>query len=163
MQLYKLTEEYAQAMAAMSDDGVDDQTIADTLEGLQGAIEDKALAVAAYLQNIKAESVAMKEAEGRIATRRKAIDNKVARMEDYLRVEMTKANLPKLTTPEFSVTVGKPGKSVDIIDVELIDDEYLTTKVTIMADKKAIKKALDAGQEVKGAQFIEGKPRLTIR
>jgi hypothetical protein len=163
MQLYKLTEEYAQAMAAMSDDGIDDQTIADTLEGLQGVIEDKAKAVAAYLQNIKAESVAMKEAEGRIAARRKAIDNKVARMQDYLRDEMTKANLPKLTTPEFCVTVGKPGKSVDIIDVELIDEEYLTTKITIMADKKSIKKALDAGQEVKGAQFIEGKPRLTIK
>jgi hypothetical protein len=163
MQLYKLTEEYAQAMVAMEEDGVDDQTIADTLEGLQGAIEDKAKAVAAYLQNIKAESVAMKEAEARIAARRKAIDNKVSRMQDYLRDEMTKANLSKLTTPEFSVTVGKPGKTVDIIDVELIDDEYLTTKVTIMADKKAIKKALDAGQEVKGAQFIEGKPRLTIR
>jgi hypothetical protein len=84
-------------------------------------------------------------------------------MQDYLRDEMTKANLPKLTTPEFSVTVGKPGKTVDIIDVELIDDEYLTTKITIMADKKSIKKALDAGREVKGAQFIEGKPRLTIR
>jgi len=163
MQLYKLTEEYAQAMAAMADDGVDDQTISDTLEGLQGAIEEKAKAVAAYLQNIKAESVAMKEAEARIAARRRVIDNKVARMQDYLRDEMTKADLPKLVTPEFSVTVGKPLKSVSIIDVELVDDEYLTTKVTIMADKKSIKKALDAGQEVKGAQLIDGKARLTIK
>jgi hypothetical protein len=163
MQLYKLTEEYAQAMAAMEAEGIDDQAISDTLESLQGEIKEKALAVAAYLQNIKAESVAMKEAEGRIAARRKAIDNKVAKMEDYLRFEMPKANLSKLTTPEFCVTVGKPGKTVDIIDVELIDDEYLTTKITIMADKKSIKKALDAGREVKGAQFVEGKPRLTIR
>lgn len=163
MQLYKLTEEYAQAMAAMADDGVDDQTIADTLEGLQGEIEEKAKAVAAYLQNIKAESVAMKEAEARIAARRKAIDNKVTRMQDYLREEMTKANLPKLVTPEFSVTVGKPGKIVDIIDIDLIDDEYKTTKITIMADKKSIGKALDAGQEVPGAQIIDGKARLTIK
>jgi len=163
MKLYELTTEYAHALAGMQADDVDEQAISDTLEGLQGAIEDKAKAVAAYLQNIKAESVAMKEAEARIAARRKSIDNKVTRMQDYLRDEMTKANLPKLQTPEFSVSVGKPTKSVEIIDVEDVDKEYLTTKVTIMADKKSIKKALDAGQEVKGAHLVEGKARLTIR
>ena len=163
MQLYKLTEEYTQALAAMQADDVYDQTIADTLEGLQGAIEDKAKAVAAYLQNIKAESVAMKEADGRIAARRKAIDNKVSRMQDYLRDEMTKADLPKLVTPEFSVSVGKPSKTVVVYDVTLLGTDYLTKKTTITADKKAIKAAFDAGQKVQGAGIEAGKPRLMIR
>ena len=163
MKLYELTDDYNNALSAMQDDGVDDQTIADTLEGLHGEIEEKARAVAAYLQNIKAESVAMKDADDRIAARRKTIDNQVAKMQDYLRDELTKAGIKKLCTPEFTVGIGKPSKTVEVVDLVKIAAKYLITKTVVTVDKAEIKAAIKAGYDVPGAELQEGKPRLTIK
>ena len=44
--LYKIAADYAEAAARLAETDLDEQTIADTLEGLAGDLRDKAIAVA---------------------------------------------------------------------------------------------------------------------
>ena len=54
--LYKIAADYAEAAARLAETDLDDQTIADTLEGLAGDLRDKAIAVASVIRNMEADA-----------------------------------------------------------------------------------------------------------
>jgi len=62
MNLYSLAAEYRQAAESIANLDLDDQTIADTLEGLSGELEVKATNVAMFAKNLEATATAIKEA-----------------------------------------------------------------------------------------------------
>lgn len=163
MKLYELTKDYSEFLAVASNEEFDEQTIADTLEGIKGEIEEKGRNVAAYAQNLEADALAMKEAENRIAARRKAIERRIEWMKDYLRTNMEKCGITKIECPEFSVTLGKPSDVCEILDESLLPEDYVVTKVTKAPDKKLILKAIKDGFEVNGARIGKGKSRLLIK
>ena len=67
LRLYELSTEYLQALEALSElDDLPPEAIADTLAGLSGAWEDKALNVARFVRNLEAEATAIEEAKKRI-------------------------------------------------------------------------------------------------
>lgn len=160
--LYELTGEYQEAFHAMIEADMDEQAIADTLEGLQGAIEDKGRNVAAFFLGLQGDVDAMKEAEKRMATRRKALENRIEQMKDYLRSGMVKAGIKKISCPEFSVSIGKPSEVLEVTNEDLIPSTYFKPQAPKL-DKTLLKKDLKAGSHFEGAQLVSGKPRLTIR
>ena len=56
----------------------------------------------------------------------------------------------------------RDSKKTEIIDESLIPDEYMNTKITKTPDKTAIKKAIEAGTEVAGAQVVDNTT-ITIK
>ena len=60
--LYELAAEYREAAHRLADTDLDEQTIADTLDGMAGELEQKAIAVAMVIRNIKAEEDAIQQA-----------------------------------------------------------------------------------------------------
>jgi hypothetical protein len=70
--LYELGNEYVEALDYVTDpeNEVDEQTMLDTLEGLGGELEAKAVNVIKYQQNLTATVEAIKEAEQKMAARR---------------------------------------------------------------------------------------------
>lgn len=160
--LYELTGEYQEAFHAMIDADMDEQTINDTLEGLQGAIEEKGRNVAAFFIGLQGDVDAMKEAEKRIAIRRKALENKIESMKDYLRSGMQKAGIKKISCPEFSVSVGKPSEVLEIFDESLVPENFFEPQPPKL-NKALLKQILKSGESIQGAKISEGKARLTIR
>lgn len=160
--LYELTAEYQEALSVLVESDMDAQAITDTLEGLQGAIEDKGRNVTAFFLGLEGDVEAMKVAEKRIATRRKSLENFIEKMKDYLRNGMASAGIEKISCPEFSVSCGKPSVVLEIVDKELIPDEYWKPQPPKM-DSTAIKNDLKAGKNINGAKLVEGKRKLTIR
>ena len=161
MKLYELSEQYNEFTKLAEQDEWDEQTIADTLESLTGEIQDKGRNVAAYAQNIEADINAMKDAEKRIADRRKALERKAEWMRDYLRHNMEACGISKIECPEFKITLGKPSQVCVVFDENALSDEYV--KVTKTPDKKAIAAAIKNGKDVEGAKLEDGKPRLTLK
>lgn len=49
-----------------------------------------------------------------------------------------------------------------MLSLEAIPDEYKRTKVTVDADKTAIKKAIKSGMEIPGAEVIQ-KLNMTLK
>lgn len=163
MKLYEVAEEYQTVLNALEESGADQQTIEDTLAIYKDDLKAKGRNVAAYFQNLDADIKAMKDAEGRIAARRKALENKSESLKDYLRFNMEQSGIEEISCPEFSVKLGKPSKVCEIYDDSKIPKKFKVEKVTISIDKNVIKKAINSGEEVEGARIVDGKSRLTIK
>lgn len=156
--LYALSDEYLQAAKVLSDLDMDEQTVADTLEGLAGALEVKATNVAMFAKNLEATAEAIKQAEADMAARRKAIENRAARVRAYLKSNMERTGLTEISCPHFKIAIRKNPPSVSIVAEELIPAEFKKQlpPPPPTVDKKAIADALKAGQDVPGARLEQG-------
>lgn len=74
---------------------------------------------------------------------------------------MATARLPTLVLPEATIGVARGRDTVSIIDIkDLPQGTYTTERVP---DKAAIKRLLDAGEDVPGAALVTGQNVLTVR
>ena len=69
----------------------------------------------------------------------------------------------KIKHPLFSITLGKPSVTAEIVDVDFLPDNFVNTDVVMKPDKKAILKALKDGEDIPGAVLSTGKSRLLIK
>lgn len=162
--LYELTDQYNKALTELLDiEDLDNDTFADTMESLEGELVEKGKNVAAYFQNLDADSNALKDAEARIKARRIVIENKVNRLKEYLRFNMEQSGITKIECPEFSVTLRKASEVTEVYDQNQLPKEFIKTRLTETADKTAIKKAIKNGEEVPGAKISKGKTILLIK
>lgn len=161
--LYQMVDEYRDALAHLADMDLDDQTMEDTLEGLQGELMVKGQNVAAFALNLEAEAQAMKEAEQRIAKRRQALENKSKHLRDYLRINMERSGITEISANDKSFRVklmkGRPTCVID--DEKALPPDYVEEVKTTRVDKRLITQAIKDGYEVPGAH-LETKPALKI-
>ena len=165
MNLFEISAQYQQAFVSLLDSDFDDETINDTLDGLEFEVEEKGRNVAAFFLNLDAEIEAVKLAEKRISNRRKMLENKQSRLKDYLAMNMAKCGITEIKANDSSfvckLQIGRD-QAVVIDNQQLIPADYLReVPATFTPDKTAIGKAIKEGFEVPGAH-IEKRDRLTI-
>lgn len=162
--LYALTGEYLSAAEKMADLDLPEEVIADTLEGLAGALEVKATNVAAFVRNLETSAEAIKQAEGDMARRRRAIEARAERIRQYLQFNMEKAGIQKIESPHFKVCLRDNPPAVVIDAPTQIPSEFMRTPEAPppAPNKKAIAEAIKAGVEVPGAHMARSR-RLEIK
>jgi hypothetical protein len=163
LSLYKMTQEFQAAFIDLADMDIPEDAINDTLEALEGELSLKIANVGAFIKNLEAEADKIKAAEVAIAARRKVYENKVARMKDYLRENMEKAGIKKVSAIDgtFAITLIAPRASLIIDDQEKIPSKYISERVVEDIDKAGIKKALESGESIECAH-LEYKSGLRI-
>jgi hypothetical protein len=156
--LYVLAHDYRAAAEKLADMDLDDQTISDTLESMSGDLEVKATNTAMFCRNLEASAAAIKEAEAQMAARRKAIENRAARIKDYLLANMMVAGVQKIECPHFKLAVRTNAAAVEVYEPGLIPAEFMRQPELPPAapDKKAIAEAIKAGKEVPGCKLTHG-------
>ncbi len=161
IRLYELSADYLRALDALAEmDDLPPDAIADTLEGLAGAWQDKALNVARYVRNLEAEAAAIEEAKKRMETRAKVTANQAARLKAYLKAELERTGLtPK--APDLALRLQNNPPAVVLDDVTKIPDAYRRTETVTSILKAEIGAALKAGQAIAGAR-LEQSRRLVI-
>lgn len=161
LKLYELTDEYLQALDALTAQvALPPEAIADTLEGLTGAWEVKALNVARYVRNLEAEAAAIEEAKQRMEARAKAATRQAAWLKGYLRGELERTGLqPK--APDLALRLQANPPAVVVEDEAQIPASYWLTQTVTSLLKGAIGVALKAGKEVPGARLVQTR-RLVI-
>jgi len=159
--LYEISARYSGALEFLTDpeNDVDADTIRDTMEGLDGELSDKVCNVAMVVLNLENLAAGIEEAEKRMRDRRKAIENKAARLRDYLRDGLESAGLKKTQNAMICVSLAKLPKSVRIEDEAAIPPEFWREKVTREPNKTAIKEAGGCP----GAPVVEGGFRVAIK
>jgi translation initiation factor 2B subunit (eIF-2B alpha/beta/delta family) len=164
MTLYEISSDYLQALDLFTDPEADIplEAALDTLEGIEGQLQEKAVNVAKFMQNLDAAAKAIKEAEQQMARRRKAIENRARWIRDYLKTNMEAAGITRIDSPWFSLAIQKNPPSVDVLDESALPDDFKTEVVTVKIDKAAIKEALKDGEDVPGAVLRQGT-RLAVR
>lgn len=163
-QLYILAQEYRASADRLADLDLDERTVLDTLDGMSGELEAKATNVAMFIRNLEASAVAIREAEGQMAARRKSIEARAKRMNEYLLHNMQFAGVLKIESPHFALVVRNNPPAVVIDDSWQIPAEFMKQPEPPppAPDKTAIKEAIKAGREVPGARLTQGV-RLEIK
>ena len=127
------------------------------------------------LVNTQAQDLAAKLAVSELSindldTQIKALQFKkksmTAEIDDFkndLRQSMSEHGVTRIESKEFGILfrLDKPSTVVKITDESLIDDKYF--KTVRQLDKLAVKKALQVGDSVQGAELSEGKHKLTVK
>ena len=165
--LYELAGEYHQAAVTLSNMDMDEQTIADTLEGLSGALEAKATNVAYFVRNLEATAEQIKLAEKQMADRRKAMENRAERIREYLKANMEVAGITQIECPHFKLSIKKNPPSVVVFDEASVPAEFMVQpppppRPPARPDKNKIKDALKCGQDVPGCRLEQGV-RLEVK
>ena len=119
-------------------------------ENLQLAKDEKIENVALWIKNISSDVEGMENERKAFEERIKAAKNKVSSLKTYLEMAL---NGEKFQTAKCSITFRK-SKSVTVLDVSKLDKDYLKYADPI-ADKTAIKKAIESGVTVPGASLVE--------
>lgn len=153
--LYELTQDFDAVLNMLYTD-VDEQTIFDTLESIEGEIEDKADGYAKVIKNIEADIEALKTEEKRLNERKKTLENKIKSMKYSLENAMRITGRTKFKTALFSFGIQKNPPSVEITDEDAaMKSEYIKTEVKL--DKTSIKEALKNGAELGFAQLVQSE------
>lgn len=118
--LYDIAAEYRQTADKLADLDLDEQTIADTLEGMSGALEVKAQNVVLFARNLEVTAAAIKDAEAAMAARRKAMESRAAGLRRYALSAMQVAGVQSIECPYFKLAVRKNPPAVEVFDAARI-------------------------------------------
>lgn len=162
--LYQISDQYLIDLEKLSELDLDDQTIADTLESIQGDMQEKCTNVAAFIRNTEALADQIKQAEEAMASRRKALERRAESIRTYLQHNMQRCGITKIESPWFQISIRKNPPSVVVDDPSLIPADLMRQPEPPppAPDKKAIKEALTNGFAVPGAR-LETTERVQIK
>lgn len=159
--LYKLTNDYETVLNMLYDEDADEQMILDTLEAIEGEIEDKADNYAKIIKELEAKQNARKEEAKRLTDSAKLFENRVKALKSNLFNSMKTIGKTKFATNLFSFNIAKNGgKQTLTIDGE-VPEEY--TKTVIENDTDKIRADLEAGKELTFAHLEARGESLRIK
>jgi len=156
--LYQLADEFLSVMHELeAREDLPAEVVRDTLEGLQYPVEEKAKNVGAYFLGLEAEAKAIKEAETRMADRRKKIEAHVATLKSYLRENMERCGITEIKSPEFRLSLRKNPPRVELDPAIPVPAFYcrVPPPPEPVVDKRAILEDLKAGKEIPGARIVQ--------
>jgi len=106
-----------------------------------------------YLGHLESQiDLAEKEIK-RLKAREAVFANLKERSERYAIFVMQQANLRKLDGDTSTLLLRTNAPGVDVDDEQLVPGKFKTIKQEIQIDKRGIKKAIDAGEDVPGAHL----------
>lgn len=150
MSLYKIDE----AILNCVDEETGEILDWETFEKLNIERNTKIENLALWVKNLKAEVLAYKAEKASFEERAKVTENKAKNIEKYLTGLLQGS---KFTTNKVAISFRK-SSVVDIDDdvvISTLPEELIRTKVTVEADKKAIKEYLNDGNELRGIRIKE--------
>ena len=128
----------------------------DALNDLDLEFSQKVDNIACYIKDIESLNQAIKDEKKALDERLKVNDRKVENLKKYVSSSLKMRDMNKLETARNKITFRK-SKSVNVINESLLADEYFTEKITKTVNKTAIKKAIESGLTVDGAEIKENR------
>lgn len=154
---YRLKRE--SLLAAMPELADDEDCLRDTLDGCT-SIQDQLAALIRSAIEDEAMADGLKEHQIKLANRKTALTSRAMRKREVVLNYMADLGLPKIKTPDMTISRRPVPPSVVIVDESLLPKEFVRTKTE--PDKLAIKAALASGT-VPGAIMSNGSETLQVK
>lgn len=179
-----LANEISKVLALAESGEMDPQTIADTLEGIEGMMEDKFDATMSVIRDFEANKKKCTEEAARLTERSKHWGRQGFSLKKYLLDCLIATGRSSFKTAMNTYSIRKGGISLDITDEDLLPDDYVTSHSEVVneIDKDKIKKILtenlkvieamrEKGEEptpeqlnlIPGARVVRGEDTLSVR
>ena len=162
MTLYQLTSDYEYVLDMLQDPTLEDpQIVWDTLESIEGDIEDKAEAYVIIRNELIAKKNQIVGEVKRLNEWWDMLSKHIIRMEKNLMSAMDVIGKKKIETEHFRIgIVGNGGKKPMRITAD-VPEEYKVMKPEV--DTERIRQELEAGQELGFAHLEERGRHLSVR
>lgn len=155
--LFELASDFRALADKLNDSEMDQQTIADTLDGASGDLEEKIINTAKYYRNIDADADKIEEAAKAMMARAKTLRTHAGHIKQYLQSNMERAGLQKVNSPWFVVSLAQNPEAVTVDDESLIPRDYFREiPASYQLDKSLLKQAIKDGFVVPGAHLSRG-------
>ena len=140
---------------------VDDQTLADTLEGATDLKEALAALIRSALDD-ECMARALKERVSAMRSRLDRLERRASEKRTLACETMEKAQIRKLLEPDFTASLRQGAPGVDIMDETQLPIDFLIPQAP-KPDKRSILEALNGGAQVPGAVLCIPRPSLSVR
>lgn len=158
--LYELTGEYLQLCDMLSDEEENNQVILDTLEAIDGELEDKADNYAKLVKNLEADAKAIKTEIERLTQRKQSLENRADMVKRTLENSMRATGKTKFKTLLFSFNISKNGGKAPLLLTGEVPEEY---RKPGEPDNQRIREALETGEKLNFAAIGERGESLRIK
>ena len=138
----------------VDEDGVVIRDVWAELEALQGERTDKLINSMRVAKELEESARALNKEIARLTVRKKYFEARAKKIREHVAISMNNANEKRVENTTARITLTR-SKEVKIVDETELPLQFLRTKTTVEADKKAIGEKLKAGEEVPGARLVE--------
>lgn len=146
MNLYEINEQILGCVDCETGEIIDEEKLA----ALNLAFDEKVENIALWIKNLLSDAEAIKQEKMKLAERQKAAENKAESLRKYL---LSFLDGGKFKTAKVQIGWRK-SKQVQVNDITKIDADYLKFAEPTV-DKTKIKKAIESGVEIEGAEIVE--------
>lgn len=162
--LYEIVRHRAEFERLADQGDLDPQLIIDTLESLDGELNDKAISIAQFTRNLDVTAQAVREAGKAMLERAARIEKRAESIRSYMLYQLQYAGVTKIECPWFTIAVKKNPPSVVIDDERAVPEAFKVAPEppAPRPDKKAIGAALKAGEDVPGCRLVQSE-RLEVK
>lgn len=161
MNLYVLGENWRKVAEMLYEEDIDEQCVLDTLESIEGNIEEKANNYAKIIKEFEVLRDARKAEAKRLTESANIFDNRIRTLKGNLFNVMKETGKTKFNTELFSFNICKNGgKQALTVDGE-VPEEY--TKIVIENDTDKIRQALENGENLPFAHLEPRGESLRIK
>lgn len=160
LKAYQIPQFILEAIEESKDENgnIDNNMYQDTVDMILSDknIEEKLESVRWVILNLTGKEKALKEEYDRIKKLHDNTKKDITRLKNLISSIMEFANKDKLDTGLAKFSFRK-SKSIEVVDIEKIPEEYKRTKIEVEADKTKIKNALKENIAVEGIIEVEKK------
>lgn len=159
--LHEITGQYLELYEMMeSADELEMKIIADTLDGMDGELEEKADGYAKIMAELDAEAVKFEKEADRLAARAEQLRNRIRVLKDRLKAAMILCDRRKFKTDFYSFAICKNGGVAPMeVDATAVPDDYMKK----IPDTSKIREALNAGEILPFAELKDRGEHLRIK
>jgi hypothetical protein len=153
MNLYEITQEAQYLAALLETEELTPELEAELLIN-QEQLQIKGINYAKVIANYQSESDQIDAEIKRLKAMKESRDKKVTWLTESLKKAMLVSGIEKIDSPLFKISLRR-SESVEVEIPEALPIDWQVKKVTITADKVAIKKAIKEGHSITGARLVE--------
>lgn len=153
MNLYQITQEAQYLAALLETEELTPELEAELLIN-QEQLQSKGINYAKVIANYQSESDAIDAEIKRLKAMKESKDKKVTWLTESLKKAMLVSGIEKIESPLFKISLRR-SEAVEVEIPEALPVDWQVKKVTITADKVAIKKAIKEGYSITGARLVE--------
>jgi hypothetical protein len=153
MNLYEITQEAQYLAALLETEELTPELEAELLIN-QEQLQIKGINYAKVIANYQSESDQIDAEIKRLKAMKESRDKKVTWLTESLKKAMLVSGIEKIDSTLFKISLRR-SEAVEVEIPEALPVDWQVKKVTITADKVAIKKAIKEGYSITGARLVE--------
>lgn len=157
----KLNELFLLAIDEETGEIRDNETLEQLETELKNALVNKSEGIIKVIRNQESDLEMVTAEIERLTNLKNKMKKEIENFKSYIKFNMKKMELKKVETSLGNISL-RQSTATEIYDEASLPKEFLKEKITYTPSKTEIKKAIESGQEVKGARLVVNTS-LTIK